>query len=106
MAQAAQIVSLPVEKLTFTAEVINLKKVLAKYDDNRSMVAIAMTTLTKSPAEMKKFVAKMEAAGDLPDDIVSITIDNYSELAADFEALAGLIRSAAARMTVVQQRLI
>ena len=99
----AKVVTLPVPRHTFKAVVIDEAKVLATYDHYRVYVASCIRMLQMSPSEMKKTLAALEAEDSTATEQM---IQECRECAENFATLSDFFESAAARMTIVDRRLI
>lgn len=104
MAQAAQIIPFPSNKLTFKAIKIDVDKVIAGYDRNRPYVAIAVKFLTLTPAKLKQSVSRMQK--DLKDEPVTRLIADFESLSKDYAAMSEMLDTAAARLTAGHRNLI
>jgi uncharacterized protein YfeS len=102
MAQAANVISFPSNKLTFKAAVIDEAKVLANYDRKRVCVATCLHMLKMSPKALKKLVAALEAAHS--PEYVAELIEEFEDCGEDFAILAQFFDSLVARLTAVHRR--
>jgi hypothetical protein len=106
MSQASNVISLPVEKLTFEADDFHGEEIITRYDENRTLVVFCQHFLECSPKQMKKKLAALEASDELQDDVVQRLISDFEACADDYKALSVLFDSAAARMIAVHRGLI
>src|SRR6266446_6064067 len=92
----AQIIAFPSKKLTFRAMKIDVDKVLASYDRNRSFVAVAVKTLTLTPHKLKQSCGRMQKT--IAEEPVTKLIADFDGLSKDFVAMSEMLDSAAARL--------
>lgn len=109
MAQASNVIAFPgSEKITFEALKIDADKIIAKYDEHRHFVFVAIQMLSKSPAALKKSCADIERGrfNGLGRDAVANLISDFEEISKDFHALSEMLDSSAARLTAAHRGLV
>ena len=106
MSQASNVISLPVEKITFEAIKIDSRKALATYEGHKPFIQAAIAMATLSPAGLKKRVAQLEGSSKSETDTIPNLIDDFETLSEALCALAELVVSVRHRLIAVNAKLI
>ena len=104
MSQAANIIAFPSNKLTFRAMKIDVDKVMARYDYNRTLVVYAVTVLTLAPKKVRQTVLKIDK--ETEKETVSKLIADFESMSKDFVAMSEMLDAAAARLEAGRRNLI
>lgn len=104
MAQAANVIKLPVQNFTFKGAPVDDRAFLRRYVENQPFVGAMVEVLRKNSAELKAFVAVSDA--ELGRDAVRKLVNDFEGCATEFIALAELFQSARARLSVVRASLV
>lgn len=111
VAQAANVIAFPTNKLSFKALKIDAKAVIGKYDGHRQYVAFALALLSKTPAKLKKDINRLSKTIEggqtvLKGDVVGGLISDFENMTKDYLGLAEIMDAAAARLIAAQRGLI
>lgn len=109
---APNVVAFPKKKPSFKAEKLDVKKIIEHYDDHRRHVALALSLLGKTPHNLKKGFADIEAiakSGDSPNirpNTLALLVKDTEKMVEYFRMLADVLEIAAGRLTLVDRKLI